>query len=255
MPEQESSPYLPPPSSAKSSSLTRTSKRCSAATTRTSSTSNRSSASASAPTATSCWSKGTPPTSARAERVARPARRADARRLQAGQGGREDGGAARRPGRERRRCADYFLRGAPRTSGKRQVTAEERQPAPLPRSHRAARHRVRHRPRRHRQDLPGDGAGGVVPAGQEGEPDHPGAAGGRGRREARVPAGRSAGEGQPVPAAALRRALRHARDGARRRGCSSAARSRSRRSRSCAAARSTTRSSSSTRRRTRPPSR
>ena len=41
----------------------------------------------------------------------------------------------------------------------------------------------------------------------------------------------------PVPAAALRRALRHDRDRARRRGCSSAARSKSRRSRSCAAAR------------------
>ena len=72
---------------------------------------------------------------------------------------------------------------------------------------------------------------------EEGEPHHPGAAGGRGGREARVPAGRSAGEGEPVPAAALRRALRHARRRARRRATSSAARSRSRRSRSCAAGR------------------
>ena len=62
--------------------------------------------------------------------------------------------------------ADYFLRGAPRTSGKRQVTAEERQPAPLPRRDRAARHRVRHRSGGHRQDLSRDGAGGLVPAGR-----------------------------------------------------------------------------------------
>ena len=92
--------------------------------------------------------------------------------------------------------ADYFLRGAPRTSGKRQVDAEERQPAPLSRRDRAARHRLRHRPGRHRQDVPRDGAGGVVPARQARQPDHPGAAGGRGGREARVPAGRPAGEGQ-----------------------------------------------------------
>ena len=41
--------------------------------------------------------------------------------------------------------------------------------------------------------------------------DHPHAARRRGRRAARVPAGRPAGEGRPVPAPAVRRALRHAR--------------------------------------------
>ena len=55
--------------------------------------------------------------------------------------------------------ADYFLRGAPRDLRQAAGDAEERQPAPLPRSDRAARHRVRHRPGGHRQDLPGDGAG------------------------------------------------------------------------------------------------
>ena len=41
--------------------------------------------------------------------------------------------------------------------------------------------------------------------------DHPHAPRGRGGRAARVPARRPDGEGRPVPAAALRRALRHAR--------------------------------------------
>ena len=85
------------------------------------------------------------------------------------------------------------------------------QPAALPRRHREARHRLRHRPGRHRQDLPGDGPGGERAAGQEGGADRPGPPGGRSRREARLPARRPAGKGQPVPAAALRRALRHAR--------------------------------------------
>ncbi len=49
--------------------------------------------------------------------------------------------------------------------------------------------------------------------------------------------GRHAREGRPVPAAALRRALRHARPGAARRATWSAGRSRSRRSRSCAGGR------------------
>ena len=55
------------------------------------------------------------------------------------------------------------------------------------------------------------------------QPHHPRAAGRRGRREARLPARRPAGEGEPVPASALRRALRH--DGRRSASsaCSSAA--------------------------------
>ena len=38
--------------------------------------------------------------------------------------------------------------------------SQNRQPAPLPRRDRAERHRVRHRTRGHRQDVPRDGAGG-----------------------------------------------------------------------------------------------
>ena len=43
-----------------------------------------------------------------------------------------------------------------------------------------AHDRLRHRPGRHRQDLPGDGQGGAGAAGQAGQPDHPDPAGGRG---------------------------------------------------------------------------
>ena len=72
---------------------------------------------------------------------------------------------------------------------------------------------------------------------EAGRPDHPHAPGGRGGGAARLPARRRAGEGRPLHAPALRRALRH--DGRRpaRTRTSIAARSRSRRSRSCAAAR------------------
>ena len=77
----------------------------------------------------------------------------------------------------------------------------------------AAHDRLRHRPGRHRQDLPGDGQGGPGAAGQAGQPDHPDPAGGRGGRAARVPARHALREDRPVPAAALRRAARHARPG------------------------------------------
>ena len=196
----------------------------------------------------------TRPTSTRVERVRRPARRAAARAATASRKGEVQG----RPqlvaaGRDGRAARPFPARRSVRPSAKRQVVAEERQPAAVSRRDRQARHRLRHRAGRHRQDLPGDGAGGVVPAGQEAcQPHHPGAAGGRGGREARVPARRPAGEGQPVPAAALRRAATTCSTPSASSGCSSAARSRSRRWPSCAAARSTTRSSSSTRRRTRP---
>ena len=58
---------------------------------------------------------------------------------------------------------------------------------------------------------------------QGGRPHHPHASGGRGGREARLPAGQPVREGRPVPAPALRRAVRHdghrevaGADGARR---------------------------------------
>ena len=115
----------------------------------------------------------------------RPAVVADARRLQAVERRRED---RLRPGRagRRRRSARSLPEGQPDAGGQAPRRAEDHQPAPVPRRHRAARHRVRHRPGRHRQDLPGDGAGGRVPRREEGQPHHPGAAGGRGGREARA---------------------------------------------------------------------
>ena len=70
---------------------------------------------------------------------------------------------------------------------------------------------VRHRPRRHRQDLPRDGARRRRAVRAAGRAHHPHAPGGRGGRAARLPAGRPAREGRPVPAPAVRRAVRHAR--------------------------------------------
>ena len=59
--------------------------------------------------------------------------------------------------------------------------AEDAEPEAVRRRDRQAHHRVRHRPGRYRQDLPGDGQGGAGAAGQAGQPDHPDPAGGRGR--------------------------------------------------------------------------
>ena len=118
--------------------------------------------------------------------------------------------------------ADYFLRGAARTSGKRQV---------MPKS-------VNQRTYLDAIDQH-DIVFGIGPAGtgktylamamavsfllaKKRQPHHPGAPGGRGRREARVPARRPAGKGQSVPAPALRRALRH--DGGRARRAAARAR-------------------------------
>ena len=75
---------------------------------------------------------------------------------------------------------------------------------------------VRRRPGGHRQDVPGDGDGHRGAVAARGQPHHPHAPGGRGRRAARLPAGRPDGQGGPVPAAAVRRAQRH--DGPRARG-------------------------------------
>ena len=120
-----------------------------------------------------------------------------------------------------------------------------------PRQHRD----VRDRPRRNRQELSRGRARRAGAAGEGREPHHPHAAGGGGGRAARLPAGRHARQGRPVPAPAVRRALRHVGARGRRAPDGTRERSRSRRSRTCAGARSTTRSSSSTRRRTPRPSR
>ena len=125
------------------------------------------------------------------------------------------------------------LRGAkgrqvrPKSAGqKRYIDAIEQQ-----------RHHVRHRPRRHRQVVARRGDGGQGAAGQAGAADHPHPAGRRGRGAARLPARRPDGQDRPVPAPAVRRALRHGRARGRRSACSNARPSRSPRWRSCAGAR------------------
>ncbi len=91
--------------------------------------------------------------------------------------------------------------------------AQVLQPAPLRGSDRAPRPGDRHRAGGHREDLPGGRHGHLRAAEQAGQPHHPDPPGGGGRRETGLPAGHAAGEGGPVPAAALRRALRHAGGG------------------------------------------
>ena len=66
-------------------------------------------------------SKAKPPDVARAERVLDQLVGADARRLQAGQGRREDGVAARRAGRAASSCATTSCKARPARPGKRQV--------------------------------------------------------------------------------------------------------------------------------------
>ena len=117
-------------------------------------------------------------------------------------------------------------------------------------------HHLRHRPGRHRQELPGRRPGRAGPAGQAGRPHHPHPA--RRSRPASASGflpGDLMAKIDPYLRPALRRPLRHARH----RGGPPAARgrapSRSRRWPTCGAARSTTASSSSTRPRTPRPSR
>ena len=64
--------------------------------------------------------------------------------------------------------------------------AEDPEPEALRRRHRQAHDRLRHRPGRHRQDLPRDGQGGEGAAGQGGQPDHPDPPGRRGGRAPRA---------------------------------------------------------------------
>ena len=194
----------------------RASKRCSAPTTRTSSTSNRCSTSASARRATSCSSKASRRRSTRVDRVVGQlsALMRDGYKLSNADVktasdlvAQDDDGRSARPlpegqpdaGRQAaRRAEDASTSGAisTRSISTTSCSASAR-PAPA---------RPTWRWRRRSAFL----------VAKKVEPHHPGAAGGRSGREARVPARRSAGEGQPVPAAALRRALRHARRRARR---------------------------------------
>ncbi len=65
-------------------------------------------------------------------------------------------------------------------------SAEDAEPEALRRRDRQAHDRVRHRPCRHRQDLPRGGEGRAGAAGQAGQPDHPDPARGRGGGAARA---------------------------------------------------------------------
>ena len=91
--------------------------------------------------------------------------------------------------------------------------AQDAEPEALRRRDRQAHDHLRHRPGRHRQDLPRDGQGRAGAAGQAGQPDHPDPPGGRGGRAARLPARHAEREDRPLPAPALRRAARHDRPG------------------------------------------
>ena len=115
--------------------------------------------------------------------------------------------------------------------------AQDAEPEALRRLDRQAHDHLRHRPRRHRQDLPRDGQGGPGAAVQAGQPDHPDPPGGRGGRAARLPARHAEREDRPLPAAALRRAARHDRPRVDPASCWPPAPSRSPRWRTCAAGR------------------
>ena len=127
-------------------------------------------------------------------------------------------GHAARPRRHRPRDRDGRVRPASerRAAHRGRAGPQERPPedgrteALRRRGARPHRH-VRDRAGRHRQELPRGRARGAGAPGEGREPHHPHAPRGGGGGAARLPARRHAREGRPVPASALRRALRHAR--------------------------------------------
>ena len=98
-----------------------------------------------------------------------------------------------------------------------QGRAENAEPETLRRLDPPQHDHLRDRPGRHRQDLPRGRDGGRGADRTQSPADHPHPARGRGRRAARLPARRHPGQGRPLPAPALRRALRHARPRPRQR--------------------------------------
>ena len=168
--------------------------------------------------ATSSCAETSSPSTASRRRRGRPRGRAravgaDRARARDRPGNDRGGHVGARPAREpvddpRRRRLD-----APRQPGR----AEDRQPEALRRLDPQQHDHVRDRPGRHGQDLPRDGDGDRRALATRGQPHHPHAPGGRGRRAARLPARHDDGEGRPLPASAVRRALRHARGGPRQR--------------------------------------
>ncbi len=131
----------------------------------------------------------------------RAAHRRDARRRR-----------GRGPGPDRRVAGRGAQPGHP-VPARQDDPAQDAEPEALRRRDRRAHHRVRDRPGRHRQDLPGHGQGRAGAAGQAGQPDHPDPAGGGGGGAAGLPARHPVREDRPVPAPALRRAARHDRPG------------------------------------------
>ncbi len=150
------------------------------------------------------------------------ARRGRAGRAAARRAGHADPLGAGHHRRDRRAGAVDAARRDHRAPGRRAVAehpeqpraldpAQDAQPEALRRLDRQAHDHLRDRSGRHRQDLPGDGQGRAVAAGQAGQPDHPDPPRRRGRRAARLPAGHAQREDRPLPAAAVRRAARHGR--------------------------------------------
>ena len=117
----------------------------------------------------------------------------------------------RHPHRRHRRAPGRGAEPEHPVAARQEHPSEDAEPEALRRRDRQAHHRVRHRPGRYRQDLPRGGQGRAGAAGQAGQPHHPDPAGGRGRRAARLPARHAVRQDRPVPAAAARRAARHAR--------------------------------------------
>ena len=91
--------------------------------------------------------------------------------------------------------------------------AEDAEPEAVRRRDRPAHDRLRHRPGRHRQDLPGRGQGRAGAAGQAGQPDHPDPAGGRGGERLGFLPGTLYDKIDPYLRPLLRRAARHGRPG------------------------------------------
>ncbi len=152
----------------------------------------------------------------------RRARRGRARRAAARRAGDDHPHRPGRHRRDRRARPAHAARRDDRAPGRRAVAehpvqprsldpAEDAEPEALRRLDRQAHDHLRHRPRRHRQDLPRDGQGRAGAAVQERQPDHPDPPGRRGGRAARLPARHAQREDRPLPAAALRRPARHDR--------------------------------------------
>jgi hypothetical protein len=144
-----------------------------------------------------------------------------------------------RPDRDRAQpqCPPAGAAGGPADHAQERPARPHAEPGQVPARHPGTRHHLRHRPGRHRQDLPRRRLRRRRLRARPGQPHRADPAGGRGRRAAGFPARRPGAEDRPLPAPALRRALRP--DGLRkgRASCSRSRTSKSRRWPTCAGAR------------------